>query len=157
MWKLLLIDDSGSLMNGTRLVSTSSTKISRNGAHAMTASLRVSGSDAPLPSVAEDFALYSSGTSPLRIRAKRMMQTMLQIAPMISGSSGPTKVANTNIGTIKETAATMIIPIMPLNALNPFPTINIRRNGKKQNMSTSIFAVSADSLTMSNPVILEKW
>ena len=49
----------------------------------------------------------------------------------------------------------MIIPIMPLNALNPFPTIRIRRNGKKQNMSTSIFAVSADSLTTSNPVILE--
>ena len=73
----------------------------------------------------------------------------------MSGSSGPTKVAKMNIGMINEAAATMIIPIIPLNALKPFPTINTRKKGSNINMINSILAVSAESLTTSRPVMLD--
>ena len=153
MWKLLLIADRGSLMKGTRLVRTRSMKIRRKGAHAITASLRSSGSE--FSESVEAFALYSSGTSPFLILANTTIAIILQIEPMISGSSGPTKVAKMNMGTIKDTAATMIIPIMPLKALNPLPTMKIRKNGSSAKIRTSILAVSAESLTTSSPVILE--
>ena len=152
MWKLLLIADRGSLMKGTRLVRTSRTKIRRKGAHATTASLRVR-DPSSAPCVA--FALYSSGTSPFRILAKTTMATMLQIEPMISGSSGPTKVAKINMGTRNDTMATMIMPIIPLKALKPFPIMNIRKKGSIAKISSSILAVSPESLTTSSPVILE--
>ena len=49
----------------------------------------------------------------------------------------------------------MIIPIMPLKALNPLPTMNTRKKGSITKIRSSILAVSAESFTTSSPVILE--
>ena len=85
-----------------------------------------------LPSLLFKTAMaYAASGFGRNILIAAIMQPMQQIDPMISGSSGPINFAVKNHGTVNESAAVNVIPIIPFSARMPFPQIQTMKNGER--------------------------
>ena len=130
-------------MNGNSLeVPSKRTKIKMNGLQACI----------PSPTLMLSFCClsaamrYSSGTGLFLIAmARGMVAAMEQAEPIMSGSSGPMKVATRKFGTVKARDETSTMGRMPLKALTPLPITKTIKKGERNMSRASISAVFAES------------